>query len=305
MRHRGVKWVVALAITACGVPAAAQDLPAGQQARPDVVIEGVAKPDPYPDTELKPVIGPAIRNRRDYETSQQIAKCAVRASLPKIREAIDGEINSATQRAAQAWLVRRTATCNPAGANLTSSAWGVGVRSSSKLDVPPGGAAEQEALASVARAVSPYFGNSIDGSSVLDRGALIEEVFEQFVPDLSLTREQTGDLAVQARFNALETGRNRLRLKADYRYFETAVCLVRLQPRLAVQLVRSSPGSLTQRRTQATLVNRARICVGNAKRVTVDGTEFRIYIADALYRWVVATRGVETLVPEETALRTD
>ncbi|WP_221364127.1 hypothetical protein [Sphingomonas jinjuensis] len=39
-------------------------------------------------------------------------------------------------------------------------------------------------------------------------------------------------------------------------------------------------------------------CGGNnARRVYFDPTHFRLFIADALYRWLVAAQGVDTLIP--------
>lgn len=129
-----------------------------------------------------------------------------------------------------------------------------------------------------------------------ERGALFVDALRRHVPDLRLTKRETADAAVQARFNAREIPLARFRLYQDRQYFEAAVCFVRVQPELSVALVRS--GSLdAQRRLEAAIVNRARVCVGNARQVYFDGVQFRFYIADAVYRWTVATRGVDTLIP--------
>ena len=40
-------------------------------------------------------------------------------------------------------------------------------------------------------------------------------------------------------------------------------------------------------------------CVGYAKRMDVPPDLFRAYISDAVYRWVVAARGVDSLIPDD------
>jgi hypothetical protein len=103
---------------------------------------------------------------------------------------------------------------------------------------------------------------------------------------------------VQARFNAREVPLARFRLPVDRRYFEAAICFVRMEPALAVQLVKVER-TQSINRLAAAIVNRARPCIGNADRVYFDATQFRFYIADALYRWAVAARGTASLVPDQ------
>ena len=51
---------------------------------------------------------------------------------------------------------------------------------------------------------------------------------------------------------------------------------------------------------EAAIVNRTRRqCVDSARKVYFDPTQFRFYIADAVYRWAVAVAGVDTLIPED------
>lgn len=128
------------------------------------------------------------------------------------------------------------------------------------------------------------------------RGALVTEALKAFAPTLALTTAQTSDPVVQARFNRRETPLAAFRLAADRRYFETAICFVRLQPSLSTLLVRTDRYE-DMRRIEAAIVNRTRGCVGNAQRVYFDATQFRFYIADAVYRWAVAAAGTDTLIP--------
>ena len=131
------------------------------------------------------------------------------------------------------------------------------------------------------------------------RGAVLHQVIETYAPKLRLTRADTSDRAVQRRFNAVEIPRNRWRSPTGYRYFEIAVCFVRLEPELSVMLVRASPGSPVQERLEQAIIDRGRRCVGNAPGVTVDPVQFRVYITDAVYRWAIAAKGVSSLLPAE------
>lgn len=101
---------------------------------------------------------------------------------------------------------------------------------------------------------------------------------------------------MQARFDGREIPLARFRLPVDRRFFEAAVCFVRLQPELASRLVQTDKAEAIAR-IEARMVNGAPICVGNARQVYFDPSQFRFYIADAVYRWAVAVRGVSSLVP--------
>lgn len=255
------RWLTLLIALLCSVPCAAQEgarTESSQLEQEEVVIEGWRPSKEKLATEIVPPTDSSVGPRIWYEMAQMSAKCVFRIAPTRVREVIDGAVNSADQRSAQAQLAGRTAGCRPAGLELPSLSF---------------------------------------------RGALLEEVFRRFVPDLSLTRQQTFDLEVQARFRRRENERNRLRIAADYRYFEIAVCLVRVQPQLAVQLVGSTLGSPAERHIRSALVDRGRTCVGNVRRVMLEGTRFRTYIADAVYRWVIAARDVDTLIPSDAVLR--
>lgn len=101
---------------------------------------------------------------------------------------------------------------------------------------------------------------------------------------------------MQARFDTREISRNRFRAPADYEYFSIAVCMVRVEPELSLKLVESD-GPARRDDLQAALIDNARVCVGDAREIVADPTEFRLYIADAVYRWAVAANGVDSLIP--------
>lgn len=137
------------------------------------------------------------------------------------------------------------------------------------------------------------------GASTLDRGVIVEAVLKSYAPDAALTPSMTSDPVIQNRFQQREGLRNRLRLRNDRDALVFASCLVKQQPVLATRLYQSEPGSLLERGLTQTIIVQARECVGRASRVTVDPTLVRVYIVDAFYRWVVAARGVESLIPAD------
>lgn len=240
----------------------------------------------------------AVKARTKYEMADRIAACASRgkiAGLSRLRAVVDGEFNSPLHAIAQDRLKRTYITCSE-GVTLLSF--------TSSTESPAGVMLAATALTNNVTSSGQMSGtvvpNSIDavplGHSIYDRGAFTIRAMQTFTPDLTLTREQTLDPLVQERFNLREIPRNRFRAPSDYEYFEVAVCMVRLQPALAVRLtLNDKPAKLDG--LQAALINRARICVGNSRHVQVDPTQFRIYIADAVYRWAVAAKNVESLIP--------
>jgi hypothetical protein len=206
--------------------------------------------------------GSAAASRALFGLSRRWARCAVDEDLKHqewVRKVIDSRTNSSWQSFALSRLAQINVACAPSS---------------------------QAAIEG--RVTDPYY----------DRGALTIEVIKRYAPAVTLTRRETNDPAVQARFNAREVPLAKFRLPADRRYFETAVCFVRLQPELAAKLARTDGPLDAVRRLEAAIVNRGRLCVGNVKRVYFDGIQFRFYIADAVYRWTLAAEGRDTLMPE-------
>jgi hypothetical protein len=202
------------------------------------------------------------------ENAQMFYRCALRSSAVKsIRMVVDGEPNNAKTRFAQGWIRETNRGCYP----------------------PTG----------LAGNTGPSEANTIldAGRSVLDRGVIVETVLKTYVPDAALTPTITSDPAVQSRFKQREGFRNRLRLPVDRDALILATCLVREQPVLATRLFHAEPGSLLERGLIQTIIVEGRGCIGDASRVTVDPSFMRVYIMDAFYRWVVAARGVESLIP--------
>ncbi len=242
----------------------------------DIVVSGLKDLDSPGSTVTRRTLGSnktgagAVDSRRAFEYSQQFAQCAFKRKADRelIRQVLDGRINSARHAFAQARLLKINAACTKDPQTLIA------------LD-------DDRATASSA---APY------DVTYYDRGALFIGTLNAFAPTLSLTAKQTGDPAIQERFDAREVSLAKFRLPTDRNYFQIAVCLVRLQPALSVRLVRDTSTEEMQR-LEAAIVNGGRACVGGARKVYFDPSQFRFYIADAVYRWAVAAQGVDSLVP--------
>ena len=130
-----------------------------------------------------------------------------------------------------------------------------------------------------------------------DRGAIVEEAFRSYAPHFLLTRADTLNKEVIARFWAREEVRGKFRGPTDRRYYETVACMVQLEPESAVRLLRTAPGDARETQLRMQILDRTGYCTGNAQNVRVDPPQFRGYIADAVYHWTIAARNLETLIP--------
>lgn len=208
-----------------------------------------------------------VANRIKLEFASRMAACAGRGrftSRALMREVVDGAVLSPSQIAAQARMIKGNVTC----IENTLRGWG---------------------------------GDDTDlGQSVVDRGALMMDMIKRYGGVVPLTRRETGDPAIQARFDAREIPRNRFRRKPDYNFFWTAVCLVRLQPALARELAISDGDYRQIALIETALIEGGGNCVAKQRRLYFEPTQFRLYIADAVYRWMVAVKGTDSLVPLET-----
>jgi hypothetical protein len=240
----------------------------------DIVVDGLRDIDDPASAVTHSTLGSgrtgwgARRSQEALTLASRFATCAIKkdAATSLLRGALDGAINGASQRFAQARLVQTRSGC------------------AQDAEI-----ARQTGVATI-----------IDGydTSYYDRGAMFIRAITLFAPDLLLAKSQTADPDVQALFNAREIELAKFRLPVDRTYFEMAICLVRLQPELSVRLVKTDDASQIAR-LEALIVNGGLACVGNAKRVYFDPSQFRMYIADAVYRWAVAAKGVDSLIPPD------
>ncbi len=261
----------------------------------DILVEGYRDRPDIQTSVSNPTMTSAVKNRQAFEYSERIAKCAARnkiGSTARLKAVVDGEFNTTTHAVAQDRLKRTYITCSESPTLLSFTTVGASTLERMAANTQVFGDSGDSRGLSGANDIAPL------GWSIYDRGAFTIEALRRFAPELRLTRAQTQDPAVQSRFNLREMPRNRHRLPTDFRYFEVAVCMVRVEPKLAVRLA-TSEGAARISDTQAALIDRARVCVGGARNVRVDPTQFRIYIADAVYRWAVAATGVDSLIPDQ------
>lgn len=282
--------------TPSGVDQGHRRTPSGDQtiAKYDVVVEGFREAGAKAVSRARSAVPSALGYRKVAERSEFFARCLKKPDLPSLRQIIDGEINSPTEQLALDSLVRGNLGCY------------LGY----PLPTPPPpffGDCNQTLAEDVSFSTSngppssPGVGYLTTCRAFYDRGELLITAINRFVPEAELTTQQTSDAAISARFDAMEVHRNRLRLPEDFRYFTVAVCLVRVQPVLAGRLVHAE-GDLRRKDVIGRLMLlRGRTCVGNARKVHVEPNQFRIYIADAFYRWVAAARGVSSLLPADNA----
>lgn len=263
------------ALSAATVPVAAQkaDVPAilpDASSGDDIIVTALRIPRERLPTGVYWNYQSMLPSKIARENAQMFLRCALKTSgLKSMRMVVDGEPNSANARFAQGWI-----------------------RTTHRGCYPP---------TTLAGYTTPAMPNTIAavGESILDRGVIVESVLKSYAPDAALTPSITSDAAVQSRFQQREGLRNRLRLPNDRDALVFASCLVRQQPVLATRLFQSEPGSLLERGLIQTIIVQGRECVGQASRVTVEPSLVRVYIMDAFYRWVVAARGVESLIPAD------
>lgn len=260
----------------------------------DVVVEGVREAGAKAVARARSAVPSALGYRKVAERSEFFARCVKKPELQSLRQIVDGEINSPTEQAALDRLVRGNLGCYLGYPLPTPPPPFFG-------DCNQTLAEEVSFSTSNGRPSSPGAGYLTTCRAFYDRGALLLTAINRFVPDAELTTQQTSDAAVSARFDAMEVHRNRLRLPEDFRYFTVAVCLVRVQPVLAGRLVHAEGNLRRQDVIGRLMLLRGRTCVGNARKVHVEPNQFRIYIADAFYRWVAAARGVSSLLPADHA----
>lgn len=266
------KWSCWLALL-IATPSLAQNAPA-QKNESEIVVESTTpavkdlpvqvKPNPYVTDRVESAIG--------ISEARRFVRCMHEINPKLLRQTIDRGVNDVTARWSLDRLIRQGAACH-----------------GSMFPEP--------------QPASPYYGdcNPIAQTrlcrSVFDRGALFEYALTKFAADLQLTRDDLWQAEVRRRFLKRELPKVRMRDPDDQRYFDVVSCVVQLRPQESLALVRLPEGSPKQGRLEALLIASTPNCFSNAKNVTVDPNQFRLYIAEAVYNWAVAVRGVDSLVP--------
>lgn len=250
--------------------ARAQDAPRQDD---EILVEGVRIDDHRPVVDVVNAIPQQAAMRQLAERASLFERCAKRFDVTLARKVIDGPPNSATTRSALDRLIRTNVACYPTRAYMfepAEPAYG---------DCNP----------------APV-GEHLVCQVLFYRGAVLENAIRAYAPGLKLDRTDTSNPIVRNRFDWRERERGRYRVAADRRYFNVAACMVQREPALASRLMNAAPDE--RLKLQQVLIDRTRGCIGNARRVTVDPTQFRIYITDAVYQWAVAARNVDSLLPK-------
>ncbi|WP_162789449.1 hypothetical protein [Altererythrobacter sp. ZODW24] len=153
---------------------------------------------------------------------------------------------------------------------------------------------------------SPYYGACNPQSTTefaficrntFDRGRIFEMAIEEHAADYELSNQNTFDPETRARFVEREEARNHLRQSNDSNFFYTVACMIQIRPDLAHRLLRSEAGTEDETHARQLLIGNGAPCVGYAEKVVVDGTQFRAYVAEATYSWMVAAQGKPSLLP--------
>lgn len=267
--------------TSNGAPSTSNGDPqAKAPATPDIVVEGLREEKQNIAATLVPMPSP-LGFRRVAENSTMFARCLKNPDLDELRVLIDGVPNSAANRSALDWIIRTNKGCYR-----------------TYPDPPPNppafGDCNPQSVEGMYDGLTPTLRTC---ASTYDRGALLGAAIVRYVPDFRLTKKDVLNRAVVKRLNAREFARNHYRLPEDYAYFVTAMCMVGRQPELATRLVQAFGKDDLQARIGQLILVRAKGCVGDPRRVRVEPGQFTAYITDAAYRWEVAVRGVDSLLP--------
>ena len=278
MRMGSMEWgLVAVMMAAVPSIGAVQDhdRPTPVQGR-EVVVEA----ERLPPTNAPPPPGIAIQpdrltNRILDEKAQMFVRCARFFPVKLLHRVIDGKPNSPGPLFAMDGFIRANMACWP---DLPRS----------PIPAPPDLASCWPATTSMGLPVC---------RSVYDRGAVLEEAIARFAPDAELTTRQVDDPAVQARLEAMEANRLSLAYPDERLRARALQCLVRSEPENTTRMVRAHGHPALQTQYVYRILDQGRHCLGRQGAIEVEPLYFRYALTDAFYRWVVAARGVDTLLP--------
>lgn len=246
----------------------------------DVVVIGKTDPVPEPTVPIKERADQSINNRLAASESQRFARCAKRVDPQLVRQAIEGLPHRYDSEYALDRIIREEQSCYSGLPTL------------------------------VPMQHSPFYGECnpvLLGSGIsvcrafFDRGALIERMIGRFAPTLSFRREDLMAPAVLDRFNARNAARNATRYDYERIGYAVVACTVATHPNEALALLRAEPGSKAEQRLRTILLGQSPQCLGGAKRITTDGPQFRVYLAETVYFFAAALRNVDSLIPDDAA----
>ncbi|WP_341507132.1 hypothetical protein [Sphingomonas sp. 2378] len=269
--------IAILSLVVAAIPGAAQDRdsPKGSPGR-DVVVQGERLPSPQaPPPPGITVQSDRIVNRTLDEKAQMFVRCAPFFPPKVLRRAIDGQPNRPTTLLAMDSFIRANQACWP---DMPSP----------PLPPPPD-------LASCWQ-VYTVTGLPVCRSNY-DRGAVLEAAIARFAPDAALTAQEVDEPAAIARLEAREKQRLLFAYMDEKIRAQVTQCLVRAEPEETTRMVRAHGDAALQTQYVYRILDRARHCLGNPERIEVEPLFFRYALTDAFYRWVVAVRDVDSLLP--------
>ncbi|WP_174292394.1 hypothetical protein [Sphingomonas bacterium] len=232
----------------------------------------------------------AILARQANSEAQFFSRCIKAKDAPLLRQLVDSPPNSPIRSSALDRIVKNHSACYP-GFNPIS-----GASQNFFGDCNPRGSFQPVFDPKSHRLVRAVADRTIC-QAFFDRGAIVGKVIELYTQNLTLSVVQLNRADVVSRFRIREERFDKSRAK-DERLFTTVVsCLVEAHPEVALQYSGSKANSSSETRLQRALIGLTPECVGGKKKVEVDPSVFRVFVTDAVYSWMIALRGTDSLIP--------
>ena len=276
LKPRRLFLTCALSITSVS-PSKAQDQASTRRSVPtapsDIVV--TAERLPAPTFTVKHPLPAAMRAIADVnERSERFARCAKKIDPGLLRRIVDEPVHTSRMDYSVDRAIRTNIGCYSDSYQPQTSEPFYGV--CNPVGAPGG--------VGVCRA--PY-----------DRAAIIAEAIYRHTADIELVPEHTANRAIQQRLKRAELLRYRLADLIERQATQMALCVVALQPARATKLVRAHGDTPTQLQIAAQMLAYASPCTGATKSFTIEPLHLRASLIDAFYRWAVAAKGVQSLLP--------
>lgn len=241
----------------------------------EVVVEGERLPDlnAPPPPGIKKTGNTIVVGQVD-DHSQIFQRCVKFVPSDALRGVVDGQPNSPKHEYSLDRFIRMNVACYP-GAQQP----------------PPESPGYSYCRAVIGNDRLPICRN------VYDRGAIIAGALAHFAPDAALTQSDVADKAVQNRLDQREAIRLALALPADKARMQIAECLVMSQPETVTKLFQARDTPALQVQYVYRILDRGKVCLGGIKPIRIEPLYFRYVLTEAFYRWVLAARNIDTVIP--------
>ena len=291
MTMRSITARLAMALALCAglsaVPAAAQD--SGQQDGEDIVVTGERPVEDLPvQTDEGSIV--SIGTKQAASEVERFSRCARTQPAERLRKILDERPNSpGSEGALHDYVVRNQGCLDQVPRPLPARPY-FGVCEAQIVDqdtrtTDDGTLQITSAPITVCR-------------SVLRRGLLYQQAVLDHADTIPFTQNALSAPGVLDRFLAREDYRNATRGGPKSTFFFAVACMVRVRPDYALRLLESERGSALEDEMRARLIGNGQACVGGAEDVQVDSDQFRAFAAEAVYGWMTAISGRQTLVEE-------